>query len=237
MALTASTLITDAELLAYPYVPYPDIPRPSLLRALGSLDAEVVRLLGAEVPHAVSCDATPLTIVLATNAAGYTLVGGFHYQQFTYKSAAGIYTPIEIVTLDREDDVAANHPAGIVVNQGKFLPLDPLGKRWTGSESRAWYIGDGDEIHSRRSTAPISPTTLASTLTSPNTARDYLLQALRLFIMLQHERTPEATIVLARGLVERERLMLLNQAHKNTKVASRFGEKTIGRHTSRFRRA
>lgn len=228
MALTVGTLIEDAELLAHPYVPYPEVPRPSLLRTLGSLDAEMVRLLGAEVPHALSCPATAITIVSATNAGGYTLVGGFFFQQFTYKSAAGLFTPIEIVTLDRLDDVAANHPAAVVVNQGTFLPLDPLGKRWTATDSRAWYVGDGDEIHSRRSTAPISPVALTSTLTSPNTVRDYFLSALRLFIMLQHDKTPDSVLVLAREAVARDRLAALSQAHKVTKVSSRFGERAVG---------
>lgn len=227
MPLTAGTLISDAELMSYPYVPDPPLPRPSLLRTLGSLDAEMVRLLLAEVPHAVSCAAADITVVSASNAAGYTLVLGFQYQQFTHEDANGVLTPIEIVTLDRLDDTLARHPAGVVVNLGTFMPVDPLGKRWAGSESRGWYVGDGDKILGRRATAPISPTSLTSTLTSPNLARDFFLHGLRLAMLLQYPDVPESILTPARERVPQERLLALQQAHKSVAISSRFGERAV----------
>ena len=229
MTLTAGTLLTDAELLAYPYIPYPPLPRPSLLRTLGNLDAEIMKLLLAEAPHSVSCVAAPITIVAATNPDGYTLVSAFQYQQFTYKSAAEVYTPITIVPLNRQDDARARHPAAVVVNQLTFLPVDPLGRRWDGSASRAWYIGDGDEIHGRRTTAPTSPASLTATLASPDSAREYFVTALRLYVLLQHDQVPESVLLKAQDRANSERLMVLSQAHKNVIISSRYGEQPVAR--------
>ncbi len=239
MALTAGTLITDAELMAYPYISDPPAPRPSLLRVLGNLDAEMVRLIVAEAPHVISCAAADITIVAASNAAGYTLVLGFQFQQFTHEDANGVLTPITTVTLDRLDDTQAKHPAAVVVNQATLMPVDPLGKRWTGSESRRWYVGDGDKILGRRATAPISPTSLASTLTSPNTARDFFLHGLRLAVLLQFPNppgVPDNVLALARERIPQERLLALQQAHKSVAISSRFGEKAIGADVSIRRR-
>ena len=231
MPLTVGTLIDDAELLAFPYIPDPPLPRPSLLRTLGSLDAEMVRLIVAEAPHVISCAAADITVVSGSNAAGYTLVLGFQFQQFTYEDSNGVLTPIGLVTLDRLDDRSARHPAAVVVNQGTFMPVDPLGKRWSGSETRGWYPGDGDKILGRRATAPISPTSLTSTLTSPNTARDYFLHGLRLVMLLQYTNAPgvpDNVLALARERVPQERLLALQQAHKSVAISSRFGEKAVG---------
>ncbi len=239
MALAAGTLITDAELMAYPYVPDPPFPRPSLLRILGNLDAEMVRLIMAEAPHVLSCAAADITVVSASNAAGYTLVLGFQFQQFTYEDANGVLTPVEIVTLDRLDDTQAKHPAAVVVNLGTFMPVDPLGKRWAGSESRGWYVGNGDKILGRRATAPISPTSLASTLTSPNMTRDFFLHGLRLAMLLQvpdPPGVPDKVLTLARERVPQERLLALQQAHKSVAINSRFGERAVGAGDSTRRR-
>lgn len=231
MALTVGTLISDAELMAYPYVPDPPLPRPSLLRVLGSLDAEMVRLLLAEVPHAVSSPASDITVVSADNAAGYSLVFGFQYQQFTHEDANGVLTPIELVTLDRLDDTQARHPAAVVVNQDTFMPVDPLGKRWSGSETRGWYAGDGDKILGRRATAPVSPTALTDTMTSPDTAKDFFLHGLRLAMLLQYTiapGVPDNVLALARERVGQERLSALQQAHRSVAISSRFGERAVG---------
>ena len=242
MTLTAGTLISDAELMVYPYVPDPPLPRPSLLRVLGNLDAEMMRLLLAEVPHAVSSLAADITIVSADNAAGYTLVFGFQYQQFTHKGANDVLTPIELVTLDRLDDTQARHPAAVVVNQDTFMPVDPLGKRWAGSETRGWYVGDGDKILGRRATAPVSPTSLSDTVTSPDTARDFFLHGLRLAMLLQFGNAligtsvPDSVLALARERVPQERLLVIQQAHKSVAISSRFGERAVGSDNSLRRR-
>lgn len=228
MALTASTLINDAELLAFPHITDPPAPRPMLLRSLGSLDAEIVRLLLAEVPHALSATGTAVTIVdNPTNITGYVFAtAGFQIQQLTHKKANGDLTPVEIVTLDRLDDTSATHPAGVIVNQVRFLPVDPLGKRWNGSDARSWYVV-GETVEYRVATVPTSPPTLASTLTSPDSARDFFLQALRLALLLRYPEVPERTIEDARNQVQQERLLFLSQANKVAKVSSRFGEAAV----------
>ena len=191
----------------------------------------MMRLLLAEVPHVVSTAADDITIVSATNAAGYSLVFGFQYQQFTHEDASGVLTPIELVTLDRLDDTQARHPAAVVVNQTTFMPVDPLGKRWSGSETRGWYAGDGDKILGRRAVAPVSPTSLTDTVTSPDTARDFFLHGLRLAMLLQYTNTPgvpDNVLGLARERVSQERLLVIQQAHKSVAISSRFGERAVG---------
>ena len=236
MALVAGTLITDAELMAYPYIPDPPLPRPSLLRVLGNLDAELVKIVMAEAPHTLSTLAAEIDVASGTNATGYTLVFGFQFQQFTYEDANGVYTPIEIVVLNRLDDVQARHPAAVVVNQATFMPVDPLGKRWEGDETRAWYPGDGDKIHGRRVTAPTSPTSLTSVLTYPDSGRDYFLHGLRLAILLQHPDVPDKILASARERVPQERLLALQQANKSVTINSRFGERAVGADTSMRKR-
>jgi len=213
--------------MAYPYILDPPLPRPSLLRILGNLDAELVKIVMAEVPHTLSTLAAEIDVASGSNAAGYTLVAGLQFQQFTYEGANGAYTPIDIVTLDRLDDRGAAHPAAVIVNQSTFMPVDPLGKRWEGSETRAWYPGDGDKIHGRRTTAPTSPTSLADTLTYPDPGRDYFLHGLRLAILLQHPDVPDKVLESARERVPQERLLALQQAHKSVAISSRFGEKAV----------
>ena len=228
MTLTASTLIEDGELMAYPFIPFPPAPRGMLLRALGNLDAEIMRLLMAEAPHVVSAAAAAkITIVVATNAAGYTVDAGFQHQQFTYEDANGILTPIDMVTLDREDDRSATHPAGLLINQATFKPIDPLGKRWAGGEARSFYPA-GSFVNYRLAAAPAVPTTLADTMSSPDSARDYFVHAIKLAVLLQHPAVPPDVLEDARDRVRSERLLVISHAHVGSPIESRFGEKNVG---------
>ena len=144
-----------------------------------------------------------------------------------YEDANGNLTPIDMVTLDREDDMSATHPAGLLINQITFKPVDPLGKRWAGGEVRSYYPA-GSFVNYRYATSPAVPTTLAATMASPDSARDYFIQAIRLMVLLQHPAVPPDVLQAARDRVSNERLLVLSHAHIGSPINSRFGEKNIG---------
>jgi hypothetical protein len=226
MALVAGTLIEDAELHAYPYLASPPIPRPTLLRTLQALDAEIVTLLMTEAPHALSGAASAaLTIAAATNVTGYTLDPAFQHQQFMYWIAStGRYTPLTLVTVDRQDDVNAKHPAAVVLDEVTLFPVDPLGKRWAGGETRSWFV-DGDKLYYRKVSAATTPATLSATLQSPDYAEDFFSAAMHLEVLLRYPgQVPERVLQAAEDSVKSTRLLVVSRAVRQAPITSRFGE-------------
>lgn len=225
MALTASDLITDAAGQAYPYLGDRPLPTLPLLRTLGALDYEVVQTAAIEAPHALAGSSATLTVVSATNVTGYALQAALRYRRFTYLDASGIPTKLTIVP-DKKRDHPNQHPSGYILG-ATFFPIDPHAERWATLTGRAFFTGDGDTIHYTYIALPGLPASESATLVSPDYARDYFVQTLRLHLLLQYPGVPETVLQAAVTAISNTRSALLFQLHKSAPVESLAAEEDL----------
>jgi len=187
MSLIAGDLLADAEALAYPYVADGAVAPVPLLRTLSALDAEVTGMIVSVAPHLLVVNATPISVVFATNATGYTLVAARSYVDFKLEDSDNVFYPVRIVPTKQLDKTVGPHPCAVVEGVTLF-PVDAQGNRWqsTSSDRRYWRGGE-DTLHYRYVVPDIRLTTLTGatgTLASPDWALDYLLWSLTLRILL-----------------------------------------------------
>lgn len=220
MALTPQNLIDDAKLQAWPFLREEDISPAALLRQLTSLDREVVGLIAAQYPERISVQATDVTIVLATNATGYTLSAAKNYSNFVHVSASsGERLPIEIVPEGKEP---SKHPAAYIYGV-TFLPIDQYERDWDTSLGDRLFFLSGDKVEYRYIPEPGRVTTMSQTLASPDEAESYFREALTLSILLNSGASPER-IQVATQLMAQKRQLLQHEINKRTGVSARYGE-------------
>ena len=174
MALLVSDLIDNARDRAFPYgVGNEDVPDAVLMRHLGALDYSIVAKVALMAPDLLDSapGASPVTIVLASNATGYALVAALRYHNFEYEDVNNRRLPIRILG-HRSFEHPPVNPSGIM-RANTFFPADPDERGWAGSEIRSYFRGDGDKFHYRTIPLPTRPTALSDSLASPDFAREY----------------------------------------------------------------
>lgn len=184
MSLTPTLLIADAQLLAYPYSAAHTVAPAVLLRELQVADHDIMEMFGLTAPERMSQEPITgsLTVVPATNITGYTLEESHFYTDWKYLNSDGDIYLITIVP-EKDLDHPPVAPAGIVRGT-KFYPADPMWKRWSGSDERTFYIGDGDTISYRYIADTARVTSMTQTLSSPDEGREYLVATLVLSILM-----------------------------------------------------
>jgi hypothetical protein len=199
--MTASELITTAIQRSFGMVGQQKVSKAALLAELSSQDALIVQMFAQNAPDLLAHVDGSETVSLASNQSGYTLSSGFHYRDFTHVDPTdNDYTPITLVRRDSQDAPPRN-PAGVLATgaaAGVFYPIDPQGERWQSSGSRSWFeVGEGHEIHYSYVPAATALTSLTSTLTSPDFAREALIASLILAILLSNPQTPADKLQIA----------------------------------------
>jgi hypothetical protein len=227
MSLTAGDLITDAKLLAAPYV-REDVASPGpLLRVLTGLDFDIVRQVALYAPELLSVQATEVPVVVASNTTGYTMTAAFAYSAFSYVKEDGERIPISIVP-ERRAPTTIRHPAGSIVGGAspKFFPADPFGKGWEGSDTRAWFSNTNESFVYRYVAQPARLTTLTGatgTLVAPDEARDFL-QWMLCASVLEMSEAPRERMLSARDLATLARQEFIRNLVKRTGRRAAFGE-------------
>lgn len=155
---------------------------------------------------------------LVENQYGYLLSAGIHYRDFTHVDTVnGVYTPIQLYGGNYRD-LPTPVPSGFVTlmgSAGTFFPFDPDNNRWQTSNARAWFSEDaGHEIHYSYVPAPAVLTSLADELLSPDIAREALVCALELRIVLSNPEAPPVRIQDANLRYTGARMSLTFQIHK-----------------------
>lgn len=188
MALTASSLITTAKQRTFGAQGRQKISDAMLLGELSYQDAEVVKMFAQCAPNLLATVTGNITITSAGNTNGYTLSNAIHYRNFVHVDATDEeYTPINIIGREHElSEVRA--PAGMLrlgSSAAVFYPVDPLTKRWTGSEQREYY--DSASSHTVTYSYVPLPSMLSTTsasLASPDMAREVLVESLVAAILI-----------------------------------------------------
>ena len=199
MALTASALISAAKKRTFGVTGRQKVSDAMLLEELSAQDSQIVQMLSQTAPDLLATVTGSDVVTLAENQSGYTLANGIHYRDFTHV-ADDVYTPINIVQRQYQHNTL-RHPCGMLrtgAAAGVFYPVDPDGNRWQESGSRPWFeAGDGHEFRYSYVVQPAVLSTLSATLTSPDMARDLLVAALEVAILLSAPGVQEARLQVA----------------------------------------
>lgn len=198
MALVAGTLITTAEQKTYSSIGVQKLSKPALLAELSQQDQLVVQLIAQNAPDMFATTTGVLIVSDAGNTNGYTLQQGIHYRDFTHiDTAQDRYVPINLLQRQHRDSGSAA-PAGMLrtgASAGVFSPIDPLNKRWTGTDKREWFEADSaHEITYSYVPLPQPLTSLTSTLTSPDMAREVFISSLEAAIIAANPPTNEVEV-------------------------------------------
>lgn len=202
MSLTVGPLITSAEGMAYPYVTARSTLPGPLLRTLATLDAEVTGMIASVAPHLVTVPCTtPIPIVFASNPTGYALEAAKSWKDFRLVDANGQIYPVRI---SPHLDFAQKHPA-VYVESGKVYPVDSMSRRFADSSVYRKFWVTGDTLHYRKVQADSVPSSLTSTLLSPEYAAQYMIWTLAYMLLLNYHGIegivpPEKLNALATGV-------------------------------------
>jgi len=187
MSLTASSIIDAAITRAFGITGRQKISKAMLLSELSLQNSMIVQLFVQSAPDLLASVDGTANVTLASNKSGYTLTAGIHYRDFTHVDTDNVYTPITLVQRQSQD-APPRDPAGtlrLVGDQGVFYPLDPQRKRWQTSDSRVWFDeGSSHVIKYSYVPDPASLTTLSSALAAPDMAREALISAVYLMILV-----------------------------------------------------
>lgn len=209
MSLVAGDLITAARKRAFGSRGKQKISDSALLEELSYQDQLLTQMFAQIVPDLLATISGAITLSDGSNANGYTLQPGIHYRDFTHIDSDG--NPSEITILQRQHrDKQAMIPAAMLRLNGPaavFYPIDPLGMRWSAAEGTREYFeaSEGDTVRYSYVPLPSPLTSLSSTLTSPDMAREVLVTSLRLAILLSREDLSEMEIQAA--LAQRQGMM------------------------------
>jgi len=225
MALLASDIVNDAFGRAFPYVRETDIVYGPLLKHLTALEMEVVQWYTFQSPERLNVQAPAITVVKSQNPTGYVLqsAGALGYSEFRWIDAQNFIWPINIVPEDRFDHPML-HPAGMV-RGNTFFPADPIELRWSNTDPRQFYIGNGDTITYSYMALALPVTSLTQTLASPDEARNYLSAALTAQILLNAaEAVPQEKMQIAMASMGARRQELMLEMMKRSEARARSME-------------
>lgn len=201
MALTASDLVTAARQGAFGKQGAQRTPDALLLQELSAQDMMLTQLAAQVAPDLLTTITGKVTFTDTGNTNGYTLQNAVHYRDFVHlDSDDDQYTKVTILQRQyRESHPRA--PAGMLrkgASAAIFYPIDPLGKRWAGSENRRWFEpSDGHEMSYSYVPLPVPITSLSDDLKAPQTAREVIVASLELRILLSAPTPDEAAIQMA----------------------------------------
>lgn len=209
MALIASELIDAALKRTFGAQGSQKISKAALLEELSYQDQLIVQMFSQIAPDLLAVTTGTITITELGNTNGYTLQSGIHYRDFVH-----VDTETEAhqrITMVRRQDREShpNAPAGMLRMGsvgGVFAPIDPMGKRWLGTDTRGFYsVADGHTVSYSYVPLPSVVTTLSTTLTSPDMAREVILASLELTILLSRPQASEIQVQAA--LAKRQGMM------------------------------
>lgn len=216
MALVASELIDAALKRTFGAQGSQKISKAALLEELSYQDQLIVQMFSQIAPDLLAVTTGTITITDVGNLNGYTLQSGIHYRDFVHVDTTN-EAHEKIRMLRRQDrESNSNAPAGMLrmgAVGGVFAPIDPLGKRWLGTSSRSYFEPDDGHTVSY-SYVPLPPvvSTLASTLTSPDMAREVILSSLELTILLSrpgaNEIQVQAALAKRQGMMDSLRMQM-----------------------------
>jgi len=196
--MTAKQLITDAKTRAFPFIREDQFNPGQMLSQLTALDQEVLHWYATMAPERVDTQAPAVTVVASStvvplsiipnNINGYPLQPAYAYSQFRYTDSSGFVWTVNLVPQGHVDHPML-HPAGIIRGgpAGIFFPVDPQEVRWNplfGSQTRQFWIGNGDTFSYSYVPYGVQVTALSQSLLSPDEASDYMIAALTLHILL-----------------------------------------------------
>lgn len=210
MALTAGTLIDDALKSTIGQQGPAKIPLPMLFVELTMQDQLLTQMAAQIAPDLLATVSGSVTLTDAGNTNGYTLANGILYRDFTHiDSADDRYTPCRVVR--RADRDRLPEPPALMIRTGTaaavIYPVDPLGKRWAGSDTRTWFEPDEGHTLSYSYVAMPTPiTSRSSTLKSPQMAREIIIASLELKILLSRPG-PKDQLAIEAALAKRQGLM------------------------------
>lgn len=231
MALTASSLITSAKKRTYGAQGRQKVSDAMLLEELNYQDNIVVQMISQNAPDLLATVTGTDVVSLAENQSGYTLQAGIHYRDFAHVDpASDTYTPVTIVQRQYQERVL-RHPAGMLANSGNaavFYPVDPDGERWQSAGARTWFeVTLSHEFRYSYVPEPGNLTALSDTLTSPDMAREVLITALQLAIIMSNPEAQEARIQVALSryqlAFESLRFQAYKFGHPQGNPGSRYG--------------
>lgn len=219
MSLTASALITAAKQRAYGSIGQQKVSDAMLLAELSSQDAMIFQEVSQLVPDLLATSTGNITVTFAQNSGGYTLTAGTHYRDFAHSDGQGNFVPLTMLRRQYQDYASLVHPAGMLSlaasGAGVFYPMDPSGNRWTLAGTRPWFdAGSSHLVKYSYVAVPTVLTTLASTVASPDMAREILVNALVLAIFLSVPKVPVERVQVLMEQLKTARQNLTFQLHK-----------------------
>ena len=229
MALVASALIDAAQKRTFGARGRQKVSKATLLEELSYQDQVIVQMFSQIAPDLLATITGTLTVTTNGNINGYTLVSGIHYRDFVHVDTVGdVYKSITM--LRRQDgDKAPMSPAAMLrmsATGGVLYPVDPLQKRWTDEDVRLWFNPvDEDTVTYSYVPLPVALTTLASELLSPDMAREAILSALEVSILLSRSVPDQTRIQVALAKREAAFNSLRMTAYK---FVGPQGSKTLG---------
>jgi hypothetical protein len=197
MALTASSLIDSALQRTFGGTGAQKVSKAMLLSELSFQDQLIVQMLSQIAPDMLATTTGVIALTDGGNTNGYSLSAGIHYRDFVHFDGDDKYTPVNIVQRKHRESYPTA-PAGMMrlgSTSGVFYPIDPLGKRWGGTEDRLWFEpASSHTVSYSYVPLPAQVTSLASTLSSPDMAREAIVSSLELQILLSTPDLNEARV-------------------------------------------
>ncbi len=188
MALTAGSLIDSAKKRVFGALGIQKVSKAALLEELTYQDTQIVKMIVQSSPDLLVTTTGTITLTAAGNVNGYTLEDGIHYRDFTHvDSVTNRHIPINLLQRQYLDSLAQPPAATVRTSSAAavFYPIDPHRKRWQTGDVRNWF--DVNSPHSvTYSYVPLPQviTTLSSSLSSPDMAREALIESLKVAILI-----------------------------------------------------
>lgn len=218
MSLVAGDLIAAARQRTFGAHGVQRISNGQLLAELTYQDAQIIQEISQSSPDMFAQVDGVVPCTLGENQDGYLLEEAIHYRNFTHvDTVQNKYTPIFMVGRQYQEDMVTS-PAGMLTvsdSGGIFYPIDPDGARWQSGGSRSWYDqSSSHELHYSYIPAPTVLTGLSDTLTSPDIAREALVCALEMAILLANPNAPAQRVQMATQRYVGARTSLTFQIYK-----------------------
>lgn len=218
--MLAGDLIDDAIQECYPFVREQSISIGSLMRTLSRLDVEVVMEYAKNAPERLSVEVEE-PIVAASALTGYELQDALTYSEFKYFNEASNEWDLVIVSGGK---IPIKHPAA-TIRGGTLFPVDPNDRNWSESTDQRLFWTESDHtFRYRYIPLPARITTKSQTLVSPVEAMSYLLNTLRLQVLLMSlDGVPPERVAEAQASATLARAQWLGIVHPRNAASGSFG--------------
>ena len=198
MALVASALIDAALKRSFGGTGRQKVSKAALLEELSYQDQLVVQMASQIAPDLLATTTGVVTITDVGNTNGYSLSAGLHYRDFVHVDTTNErYIPINMVQRQHRESYP-KAPAAMLrlgSTSAVFHPIDPQGKRWTGTGTRNFFNAtDGHTVSYSYVPLPSTISSLSDSLSSPDMAREAIVSSLELQVLMMSNMKDEVRL-------------------------------------------